>query len=93
MHYDAAANWHTFSNNTFVPIFTDDKDSWVWNPPELKTEAEQLCGDDLSCLIDVFVTGDVSVGMSSKSTAEESANVAATLSTFSAFLYHITYIL
>ncbi|XP_067939788.1 mucin-like protein [Watersipora subatra] len=72
MYYTDNTNWYTFNNNSFVPVFMDDIDNWDWSTEEFKAAAYDLCGTDTSCLYDVYIMGDLSVGESSKQTAEES---------------------
>ena len=59
---------------------TDDVDNCVWSSESFKQTAYDTCGDDIACLYDVVVTGDLAVGESSKATAQESADVNAALS-------------
>ena len=81
MYYtESNTDWYTYNNNSFVPVFTDDVDNWVWSSESFKQTAYDTCGDDIACLYDVFVTGDLAVGESSKATAQESADVNAALS-------------
>jgi len=81
MYYtEDGTDWSTYNNNSFVPVFTDNIDNWVWPSEEFKTEAFEACGDDDVCLYDVFITGDIEVGKSSKLTAEDSAKTNAELS-------------
>jgi len=73
MYYtEDGTDWSTYNNNSFIPVFTDNIGNWVWPSEEVKAEAYNTCGDDHVCLYDVFVTGDVEVGKSSKKTAEDS---------------------
>jgi len=88
MHYEAGENWFTFNNNTFTPVFSDAFDSWVWPSEELKNAAISLCGGDMSCLFDIYVTGDIAVGEASKSTVEADAALTSTLSESIYYLFH-----
>ncbi|XP_067928014.1 mucin-like protein [Watersipora subatra] len=72
MYYTDNTNWYTFNNNSFVPVFTDDIDNWVWSSEELRTSAYAACNNDTACLYDVYITGSLDIGLSTKSTAEES---------------------
>lgn len=76
---EAGTDWWTFNNNSFVPVFIDDVDNWVWSSDSFRQEAYDVCGDDTSCLYDVYVTGDIEIGASSKATAEESERTNAAL--------------
>ena len=49
----------------FVPIFIDE--ALADMEPELRAEAGQVCGDDISCLFDIAATKDVSIGASTLS--------------------------
>ena len=49
----------------FEPIFFDQ--ALADMSPELRTEAEGVCGNDLTCLFDIAATNDVSVGQSTLS--------------------------
>lgn len=81
MYYtEANTDWWTYNNNTFTPVFTDDVDNWSWSSDAFKDSAYDTCGDDIACLYDVFVTGDLAVGESSKATAQESTETNAALS-------------
>ncbi|XP_067939805.1 mucin-like protein [Watersipora subatra] len=82
MYYTDNTNWYTFNNNSFVPVFVDDVDNWVWSSEEFKTAAYDLCETDTACLYDVYITGDLSVGESSKQTAEESEAASTQLNNF-----------
>lgn len=79
-YYDPGTEWITYNNASFIPVFTDDVDSWVWPSTALRDTAYSLCGDDMSCLFDVYVTGDISVGAASKATAEDDAATSSALS-------------
>ena len=72
MYYTDNTDWYTYNNNSFVPVFVDDIDNWVWSSEQLKTDAYSVCSNDTSCLYDVFITGKLEIGESTKSTAEES---------------------
>jgi len=75
MYYtENGTSWSTYNNNSFVPVFTDDIDSWVWPSEEAKTEAYETCGDDHNCLYDIYITGNIEVGKSTKKTAENSVS-------------------
>lgn len=80
MYYTDGADWWTYNNNSFVPVFTDDIENWVWSSESFKQTAYDTCGNDTACLVDVYVTGDVAVGESSKATAESSLETNAALS-------------
>ena len=83
MYYtEPNTDWWTFNNNSFVPVFTDDVDNWEWGNGTLKEDAFALCGNDTACLIDVYITGDIAVGESTKATSEQSAKADAELSEF-----------
>ncbi|XP_067928026.1 uncharacterized protein [Watersipora subatra] len=82
MYYTDNTDWSTYNDNSFVPVFVDDIDNWVWSTEEFKTAAYDLCETDTSCLYDVYITGDLSVGESSKQTAEDSQATNAVLSNF-----------
>ncbi|XP_067939795.1 mucin-like protein [Watersipora subatra] len=82
MYYTDNTNWYTFNNNSFVPVFLDDIDNWVWSTEEFRTAAYDLCETDTSCLYDVYITGDLSIGESSKQTGEESEAANAQLNNF-----------
>lgn len=79
MYYTDGTNWATYNDNNFIPVFTDDVESWVWKSDELKTQALQTCGEDMGCLYDVFVTGELAIGASSKATAVASAETTSAL--------------
>jgi hypothetical protein len=79
MYYEAGEDWRTYNNNSFVPLFTDDVDNWNWTSSEFRNKSYALCGEDTACLIDVYITGDLAIGESSKATAEESAKISAAL--------------
>jgi len=90
MYYtEDGTDWSTYNNNSFVPVFTDNIDNWVWPSEEVKTEAYNTCGDDNVCLYDVFVTGDIEVGKSSKKTVETGVAENAALSMFISEKYHV----
>ena len=76
---EVGTDWWTYNNNSFVPVFTDDVDNWVWSSDSFRDSAYDTCGDDTACLYDVYVTGDLAIGESSKATAEESAAANAAL--------------
>lgn len=82
MYYTDGTSYSTYNDVDFTPVFTDDSDSWIWKSEELKTQALLTCGDDSSCLYDVFVTGDLAVGASSKATAVASAEAKSALSMY-----------
>ena len=82
MYYTDDTNWYTYNNNTFVPVFIDDIDNWVWTSEDFKNRTYEACGDDTSCIYDTYVTGDLSIGESSKKTAEDSAAASAELSKY-----------
>ena len=72
MYYtESNTDWNTYNNNTFVPVFTDDVDNWAWSSDSFKQTAESTCGDNIECLYDVFITGDLEIGATSKATGEE----------------------
>lgn len=72
MYYtEADTDWWTYNNNTFVPVFADDVDNWAWSSDEFKQTAYSTCGDNTECLYDVFITGDLEIGATSKATGEE----------------------
>jgi len=74
MYYtEDGTDWSTYNNNSFVPVFTDNIDNWVWPSEEVKTEAYNTCGNDTFCIYDIYVTEDLEVGKSSKVVAETSA--------------------
>lgn len=72
MYYTNGTDWDTFDGSSFTPVFSDDSDSWNWETEALRGNATEICGDDSACLYDIYITGDISVGESSKATAEES---------------------
>ncbi|XP_067927983.1 serine-rich adhesin for platelets-like [Watersipora subatra] len=82
MYYTDNTDWYTFNNNSFVPVFIDDIDNWVWSTEEFRAAAYDLCETDTSCLYDVYITGDLSVGESSKQTAVDSESTSAKLNNF-----------
>lgn len=84
MYYTDNTDWFTYNNNSFTPVFSDDVENWIWSSTGFKTQAYDLCGDDAECLYDVFVTGDLAIGESSKQTAADSAATTAALSMSSA---------
>ena len=56
----------------FVPFFSEDALASMDN--ELRTEAEEVCGDDLTCLFDVTATKQLAVGQSTLSESNEISN-------------------
>lgn len=81
MYYtESNTDWSTYNSNSFTPVFTDDVDNWQWSSVDFRTSAYDTCGDDTACLYDVYVTGDLAIGESSKATAVASADANAALS-------------
>lgn len=80
MYYRDGSNHSTYNDNDFIPVFTDDVNNWDWETEDLRTSAYEECGNDVSCLYDVFVTGDLSIGLSTKSTATQNAEANSALS-------------
>ena len=80
MYYTDNTDWYTYNNNSFVPVFVDDIDNWVWSSEQFKTDSYELCGSDTACLYDTFITGDLSIGANSKKVAEESEAISKALS-------------
>jgi len=73
MYYtEAGTDWSTYNNNSFVPVFTDDIDSWVWPSTDLENQAFEACGNNTACLYDIYITGDVDAGTSAKQIEEDS---------------------
>ena len=81
MYYADNTDWYTYNNNSFVPVFVDDIDNWVWSSEQFKTDSYELCGSDTACLYDTFITGDLSIGANSKKVAEDNRAATAELST------------
>ncbi|KAF6022442.1 hypothetical protein EB796_019247 [Bugula neritina] len=93
MYYtEDGTDWSTYNNNSFVPVFTDNIDNWVWPSEEVKTEAYNTCGNDTFCIYDIYVTEDLEVGKSSKVVAETSAKTNDDLSNFAPEMYGDDYI-
>ena len=89
---EAGSDWLTYNNNTFVPVFTDNVANWVWSSDSFRDSAYDTCGEDTACLYDVYVTGDLAIGESSKATAEESAAANAALGMFNWYIKLIMYL-
>ena len=64
--YRESGNFDMFYDPTFTPIFTPN-----FTNPELESEAEGICGNDVACLFDVAATGSVDVGLSTLSGSRE----------------------
>ena len=64
--YGDSENFDMFYDPTFTPIYTPN-----FTNPELESEAEVICGNDVACLFDVATTGSVDIGLSTLSGSQE----------------------
>ncbi|CAM9746628.1 unnamed protein product [Lampetra fluviatilis] len=76
----AGESWHTYNNNSFVPMFYEE----LLN----RTSAEKLanvsasCGGQKDCIFDVLSTDDPNFGMATKNSAGEFGSQGQTLQNF-----------
>ena len=64
--FGKSGNFDMFYDPTFTPIFTPN-----FTNPELQSQAEVICGNDVACLFDVAATGSVDIGLSTLSGSRE----------------------
>ena len=57
--YQPEHNWDSFYDPYFVPSFEPN-----FSDPTLESKANEICGDDSSCLFDIAATGNIDVGIS-----------------------------
>ena len=58
--------------NDFVPVFSEEALASL--DDDFRTEAVEVCGDDMSCLFDIAATGQVAIGQSTLSESIEITN-------------------
>ncbi|XP_061422345.1 mucin-like protein [Lethenteron reissneri] len=60
-------SWHTYNNNTFVPLFYEDLINQT--SPERLAFVNASCGGQKDCIFDVLSTNDTNFGMATKNSA------------------------
>lgn len=80
MYYTDNTDWYTFNNNSFVPVFTDNIESWKWSSEEFKTKAFESCDSNPTCLYDAYVTGNLAIAENSKKVNDDSIRINSELS-------------
>ena len=67
--YEEGMNHSSYFDVKYMPIFLD-RDDLVFDNVTLGKQASDECGDNKQCLVDIFTTGKVSIGMASKQAVE-----------------------
>ena len=90
MYYtEAGTDWWTYNNNTFVPIFADGLSNSSSISESFNQSAHDTCGGNSECLYDVFATGSLEVGATSKQTGEENEQQSAIICMYYILLFNI----
>ena len=56
--YQPEESWDIFYDPYFLPSYQPN-----FSNPELESQAEEICGEDIFCLFDIATTGNVDVGI------------------------------
>ncbi|XP_071941000.1 uncharacterized protein [Antedon mediterranea] len=79
-YYTQGETWNTYNNVQFVPVFLDD----LMSSMEIGSQANftDICGEDVSCLYDGLVTGNMDIAMNTKTTNDVNKDTADKLENF-----------
>ena len=69
--YQPGESWATFYDPFYVPTYQP-----MFANPELESQANDLCGDDIFCLFDVAATGSMDIGLSTLEGGREIKEIA-----------------
>ena len=83
--YPEGENTHTYTNDSFVPIFLSEVNATV------RADAEAMCGgaEDLGCIFDYIATGDAALAVNTRVSSQD-AKTAQEVAGQSLSLIHIS---
>ena len=64
-HYQPEENWDTFYDPYFLPSYQPN-----FSNPDLESQAEEICDEDIFCLFDIATTGNVDVGIATHESSQ-----------------------